>query len=171
MNGRPLYATTALAAYVATIPAANLLTRSIDFVPAGFGHTAPAGVYLVGLAFVLRDAAQQLLGHRAALAAVVAGAVLSYAFASPALAAASAAGFLISELADAFIYTRLLNRGLLSAVVASNTASLVLDSVLFLAIAFHGLQDLPGQVLAKTYMTLAAAAVIAGYRHATRQPA
>lgn len=160
---KPVPAAT-LAAYVATIPVANWLVAHYGAVPVGFGYAAPAGVYMVGLALVLRDAIQQTLGRGVALAAVVVGALVSYWLASPALALASSAGFLVSELADALVYTRLRDRGLVWAVLAANAIGLLLDSVLFLRIAFHSEAFLPGQILAKTYMTLLAVAVIAVWR-------
>ena len=157
-------AVVALAAYIATIPAANWLVAHYGAVPVGLGYSAPAGVYMVGLALVLRDAVQQLLGRAAAFGAILVGAALSYWLATPALALASTVGFLVSELADMLVYTRLLRRGLIPAVLAASAAGLVLDSVLFLHLAFHSQQYLPGQILAKTYMTLAAVVVIAAWR-------
>lgn len=161
---RVAYSTAAVSAYIATIPTANALVAHLGAVPVGFGYMAPAGVYMVGLALVLRDAVQQLLGRRVALAAVAVGAVLSYWLATPALALASAAAFLVSELADTLVYTQLRQRGLVVAVLAANAVGLVLDSLLFLRIAFGSEAFLPGQILAKTYMTLLAVAVIAAYR-------
>jgi len=166
---RDCYATAALIAYIATIPGANWLVTHLGPVSVGFGYSAPAGVYLVGLTLVLRDAVQQLLGRRAALLAVALGVAVSYALADPTLALASVVGFAVSELADTAVYTSLRDRGLIGAVLAANAVGLVLDSVLFLGIAFHSQEYLPGQILAKTYMTLAAVVVIAAYRRPARR--
>jgi hypothetical protein len=89
---------------------------------------------------------------------------LSY-FVSPAfVAAASAAAFLSSELADFAVYTPLERRSWLGAVALSNTVGLVIDSVLFLWIAFGSLEFLPGQVVGKAWMTLLALGLLAVIR-------
>lgn len=162
-----LRATTAAAGYIATIPAANLLVTHFGAVPVGFGLLAPAGVFMVGLALVLRDLVHETAGRWAVLAAIVAGTALSYALADPALATASAAAFGVAELADMAVYTPLRRKGLLVAVAASNAVGLVVDSVLFLHLAFGSLAFLPGQIVAKAEMTLLALLVlwaIARYR-------
>jgi uncharacterized PurR-regulated membrane protein YhhQ (DUF165 family) len=81
--------------------------------------------------------------------------VLSATFAPPALVLASTAAFLISETADLIVYTPLQRRGLLLAVVASGAAGLVVDSMVFLLLAFGSLQFLPGQILGKIWMIVA----------------
>lgn len=49
---------------------------------------------------------------------------------------------------------------LVAAVAASNAVGLVVDSLLFLSLAFGSLHFLPGQILAKAEMTLAAVVVL-----------
>ena len=51
----------AAAGYVATVIAANAAIQHYGIVPVGFGYAAPAGVYFVGLALVLRDYVQWAL--------------------------------------------------------------------------------------------------------------
>ncbi|PRX90667.1 VUT family protein [Allonocardiopsis opalescens] len=143
------------AGYMATIPAANLLITHIGPLPVGFGLMAPAGVYMAALALVLRDLLQEAAGWRWSLVAVLAGTALSV-FVSPALALASGAAFLLSELADLAVYTPLRQRGMVVAVFASGVVGLVVDSLVFLWLAFGSLDFLAGQVLGKTWMTLAA---------------
>ena len=150
-----------LAAYVATIPAANLLVEHAGAVPVGFGYAAPAGVYLVGLALVLRDVAREAAGRGAVLAAIVVGALLSWWLADPALALASAVAFGVAESMDFAVYEPLRERGLLVAMLASNAVGLLADSLIFLWLAFRSFEFLSGQLLGKTWMTLAAVAVIA----------
>ena len=87
--------------------------------PKGMPLMAPSGVLLIGLALVLRDMVQRRLGRAAALTAIVAGALLSGAVAPPPLVYASAAAFLLSELADFAVYTPLQSRGLVLAVLAA----------------------------------------------------
>jgi uncharacterized PurR-regulated membrane protein YhhQ (DUF165 family) len=166
---RPTLAAVTVAAYVATIPAANWLVTRFGAVPVGFGQLAPAGVYMVGLALVLRDVARELAGRAAVIAAIVVGAALSYWLADPMLATASAAAFALSETADFLVYEPLRKRGLPLAMLASNAVGMLADSLLFLTLAFHSLQYLPGQLLGKTWMTLAAVAVLAAWQR-TRKP-
>lgn len=163
----------AAAGYVGTIVAANWAISRYGMVPVGFGLAAPAGVYFAGLAFGLRDATQELAGKPATLAAVAVGAAVSYLVASPQLAAASALAFGLSELADWSVYQPLRDRSRAVAVAASNTVGLLVDSALFLWVAFGSLQYLPGQVVGKTWMTLLAVAVTAfarGRRRAAPVP-
>ncbi|WP_046861738.1 VUT family protein [Microvirga massiliensis] len=158
-----------LAAYAASIPAANWMIGHVGtvcppdspcLIPVAPGLLAPSGVVMVGLALVLRDLVQRRLGKAWGLAAVLAGAVLSTLVAPPALAVASGAAFLISELADFAVYTPLQRRGLVLAVVASSTVGLVLDSLAFLWLAFGDLSFLAGQVIGKGWMVLLSIPVI-----------
>ncbi|MCC2280250.1 VUT family protein [Streptomyces sp. ET3-23] len=161
MNVPALAATATLAAYVATIPAANLAVTHFGAVPVGFGYAAPAGVYMVGLALVLRDLARESAGRGAVLAAIAVGTVLSYFLADPALAVASAVAFAVAETMDFVVYEPLRKRGLLVAMLTSNAVGLLADSLLFLKMAFGSFEYLPGQILGKAWMTLAAIAVLA----------
>jgi uncharacterized PurR-regulated membrane protein YhhQ (DUF165 family) len=153
----------ALAGYIGTIFAANWAIERFGFVSVGFGYEAPAGVYFAGLAFTFRDLTQATLGKRWAVAAIGAGALLSWTV-SARFAGASAVAFLVSELADFAVYTPMLRRGWLRAVAVSNAVGLVVDSALFLWLAFESLEFLPGQVIGKTWMTLLALAVLTPLR-------
>jgi uncharacterized PurR-regulated membrane protein YhhQ (DUF165 family) len=155
----------AVAGYIATIFIANLMIQHLGPWPVGFGLMAPAGVYAAGIAFTLRDVVHRTLGPRVTVAAILIGAVASYAI-SPAFALASAAAFLFSELADLAVYTPLERRNWLAAVTLSNTVGLVVDSILFLSLAFGSLAFLPGQIVGKAWMTLLAVALLAGGRRA-----
>ncbi|MFB7474194.1 VUT family protein [Kitasatospora sp. NPDC056184] len=164
MRAQRLGAVGALVAYIATIPAANMAVTHFGVVPVGLGYLAPAGVYLVGIALVLRDLARETAGRWPVAAAVLVGAALSYSLASPALATASAAAFALSEGLDFMVYEPLRKRGLLTAMVVSNLVGMLADSLVFLTMAFGSLQFLPGQLLGKAWMTVAAVAVIAARR-------
>lgn len=164
MTARHTYAALALAAYLATIPAANAAITHYGMVPVWPGLLAPAGVYAVGLALVLRDAARELAGRTAVLAAMAAGIALSYWVADPALATASAAAFALSETADYAVYEPLRQRGKTLAMAASNAVGLAVDSLLFLWLAFGSLEFLPGQLVGKAWMTLLAVAALAAWR-------
>lgn len=155
------------AAYLATIPAANLTVEHFGAQPVGFGFVAPAGVYFVGLALVLRDLLREAAGRGAVVAAIVAGAGLSWWLSDPALAVASTAAFVVAEAMDFAVYEPLRERGLLTAMLASNAVGLLADSLIFLWLAFGGFAFLPGQLLGKAWMTLAAVGVIAVLRRRT----
>lgn len=157
-----------LAGYIGTIFAANWAIATFGFVPVGFGLMAPAGVYFVGISFTFRDLAQERIGRRGIAVAIVVGALLS-ALVSPQFALASGAAFLLSELADFAVYTPLRERGWLLAVAASNAVGLVVDSALFLLLAFGSLEFLSGQIVGKAWMTLFAVALLGGVRHAVSQ--
>jgi len=152
-----------LALFALTIPAANWLIGRVGTVcqPAGVclipvapGLMAPSGVIMAGAALVLRDLVQRRLGVAASSLAILVGAVLSALLAPPALVIASAAAFLLSEFADLAVYTPLARRGLITAVVASSAAGLVVDSVVFLWLAFGSLEFLLGQIVGKAWMVL-----------------
>jgi uncharacterized PurR-regulated membrane protein YhhQ (DUF165 family) len=150
----------AFAGFIATIFAANWLIAHVGIVSVGFGLQAPAGVFMVGIAFTLRDLLQRTLGVRWTIAAIVIGAALSY-LVSPSFAVASGVAFLVSELVDLMIYTPLRDKGWLGAVTLSNVVGLLVDSWLFLTLAFSSLEFFWGQVVGKAWMTLAAIALLA----------
>lgn len=158
----------ALAAYVATVWVANLLVSHYGVVDIGFGLHAPAAVFAVGIAFTLRDLVQRSLGRELVIAGIVVGAGLSY-FIAPSFAVASGVAFLVSELADFAVYTPLEKRNWFGAIVASNTVGLLLDSWLFLTIAFGSLTFFWGQVVGKAAMTLLAVTILAVVRGNRRE--
>ncbi len=163
-----------LAAFALCIPAANWLIGNVGttclpnngpcLIPVAPGLQAPSGVLMIGLALVLRDLVQRRLGIGWSFAAIVAGTVLSALIAPPALVIASAAAFLISEVADLAVYTPLQRRGLILAVVASSAVGLLVDSVVFLMLAFGSLNYLSGQIAGKAWMVLLAIPLIAWLR-------
>lgn len=146
--------------YVATIFAANWLIKHVGIVGVGFGLVAPAGVFAAGVALTLRDVVQVALGRLVVVAAILAGAALSF-LVSPAFALASGVAFLFSEIVDLAVYTPLERRAWLGAVALSNTVGAVVDSVLFLWLAFGSLEFLPGQVVGKSWTTLVAVVLLA----------
>lgn len=152
--------------YLATILAANWAIGRWGLVPVGFGLLAPAGVYFAGLAFTLRDLTQERLGRRWCLLVILAGAALSFLLGSGRIAVASGAAFLLSELADFAVYQPLRARRWLLAVALSNTVGATVDSAIFLAIAFGSLDFIAGQLVGKSWVTVAAIAVLWGARRA-----
>lgn len=152
-----------LVLFAATIPLANWMIGNVGtfcvpngpcVVPVWPGISAPSGVLAIGAALVLRDLVQRRLGVNWALAAIVAGAALSGFVAPPALVVASVAAFALSELADLAVFTPLQKRGLVLAVAASGAVGLVVDSVLFLSLAFGSLDFLAGQIIGKGWAVM-----------------
>ena len=132
--------------------------------PVAPGLLAPSGVLMIGAALVLRDLVQRRLGVEFGVAAIVAGAALSAGLAPRSLVIASAAAFLLSEAADFAVYTPLAKRRLVLAVVASSTIGLVVDSLVFLWLAFGSLDFLGGQIVGKAWMVLLSIPLVAYLR-------
>lgn len=162
-----------IAAFAATIPAANWLIGNVGtecipqgpcLVPVGFGLSAPSGVLMIGAALVLRDAVQEAGGVRAALLAILIGGALSWLVAPPALVVASVAAFMLAEFADLAVYTPLRRRGLALAVMASGAVGAVIDSAVFLWMAFGNFDFMAGQVVGKLWMSAASAVVLTARR-------
>jgi uncharacterized PurR-regulated membrane protein YhhQ (DUF165 family) len=162
-----------LVLFCLTVPAANWMIGHIGTVclpngpcllPVAPGIMAPSGVLMIGAALVLRDLVQRRLGVEFGIGAIIAGAAISAAIAPRSLVIASAAAFLISEFADFAVYTPLARRRLLLAVVASSLAGLVVDSIVFLWLAFGSLDFLVGQIVGKLWMVLLAVPFVAYLR-------
>jgi uncharacterized PurR-regulated membrane protein YhhQ (DUF165 family) len=156
-----------------TIPAANWMIGNVGtacvpngpcLLPVAPGLMAPSGVLMIGIALVLRDLVQRRLGVEFGIAAIVAGAALSAGLAPRPLVIASAAAFLLSEFADFAVYTPLAKRRLVLAVVASSMVGLVVDSFIFLYLAFGSLDFLAGQIVGKAWMVLLSIPLVAYLR-------
>ena len=110
---------------------------SIVMINIGFVHVPliygwPPMSLAVGLVFVLRDFAQREVGHKVLLIMLV-GAVISYIMASPAVALASCAAYLVSELIDWAVYT-FSKRPLAQRVLLSSALGTPVDSAVFLGL-------------------------------------
>ena len=125
---------------------------------------APSGVMMVGVALVLRDLVQRRLGAGMSALAILFGAGASALLAPPALVLASGVAFLLSEFADLAVYTPLARRRLVAAVVASSIVGLVVNSIVFLWLAFGSLDFLLGQVIGKAWMVLLSVPLVAWLR-------
>lgn len=153
------------AVFMSTIPAANWMIGNIGVcspdgpcvVPVGFGLYAPSGVLLIGLALVARDEVHEAMGVFASIVAVVLGAAISFVVADPFIAAASVASFLVSELSDLAVYSKIRARSRPLAILGSGLVGAVVDSVLFLLIAFGSLHFVAGQIVGKLFASAAAA--------------
>lgn len=156
------------AAFVATVIGANWALARYGVVPVGFGLEAPAGVYFAGIAFGLRDALHERSNRWAVLGAIAVGAVVSALIEDAAtipgghvaIAVASAVAFALSELADLAVYEPLRDRSWPVAVALSNVVGAVVDSALFLWLAFGGLDHLAGQVWGKALMVAVAVPIV-----------
>ncbi len=170
----------ALGAFLLCIPFANWLIGNVGtvcvpagpcLVPVWPGLMAPSGVLAAGAALVLRDVVQRCLGAGWGLGAVIAGSALSALVAPPALVAASGLAFLLSELADFAVYTPLQRRRLLLAVLLSSGVGLVIDSVVFLHLAFGSLDFLGGQIVGKAWAVAFSVPLIRLLRRVAPTPA
>jgi len=150
-----------LVLFCLTIPVANWLASNVGvfcvlngpcLIWVAPGLMTASGVLMVGIALVLRDLVQRRLGVGLAAGAVLAGATISAFLAPPALVIASTIAFLVSEFADLAVYTSLARRRFVAAVLASGLVGLVVDSILFLWLAYGSLEFLAGQIVGKTLM-------------------
>jgi hypothetical protein len=163
-----------LVLFALTIPAANWMIGHLGtacvaphgpcVVPVAPGVVAPSGVMMVGIALVLRDLVQRRLGAGISAIAILIGTAASALLAPPNLVLASGTAFLLSEFADLAVYTPLARRRLVIAVVASSAVGLVVDSIVFLWLAFGSLDFLLGQVIGKAWMVLLSVPLVAWLR-------
>lgn len=172
MTARHKLSAIALAVYIACIPLANWFIQHVgrqDFphgphvIPVGFGYDAPSGVLWIGLALVARDVVQRLLGRWVTVVAILVGAALSY-FVAPSFAWASGVAFLLGEFADFAVYTPLAERRLTLAVLASGVVGAVIDSLIFLQLAFHSTAYWQGNSVGKIWMSVLALPFVWGVR-------
>lgn len=156
------------AAFVGTVYGANwaLGRWGIITLPV-VGMTASAGVYFAGLAFTLRDALHEAAGshwRRWVFGAIATGAALSYVIEDAvtipgghvAIAVASALAFGFSELCDLAVYEPLRRRNWTAAVLASGAVGALVDSALFVWLAFGSLDTVWGQTVGKMAMVVLA---------------
>ncbi|MGW5049781.1 VUT family protein [Actinokineospora sp. NPDC004072] len=140
--------------YLLSVVAAN--TASAHWPPLVVGGlVVPAGTLFAGAGLTARDLVHDTLGASGVAVGIAVGAGLSAVVASPRIAAASVVAFTASELVDALIYTRMRRRTRLGAVAVSNLGGLVVDSLLFVPLAFGDVTAVPGQIAGKTAATLA----------------
>lgn len=162
--------------FILTIPVGNWVVMNVGavcppdgpcLIPVWPGIMSPSAVLLAGLALILRDAVQSFMGKSWTLLAIVVGAALSGFLSDPAIIIGSTAAFLFSELADFAVYTPLRERHLSAAIIASGLVGSIVDSVIFLSLAFGSLDFVVGQVIGKFWMSLLAGSMIVVW-HRTR---
>lgn len=147
--------------FVLCVPISNWLVGNVGvkciehgpcLVPVFPGISAPSGVLAVGVAFVVRDIVQRQLGAAAAFIAVIIGGVISLTIAPAALALASAAAYIASELIDQVTYSALRRFRFVLAVFVSSLVGLIVDSFLFVLLAFGSFDFVLGQIVGKLLM-------------------
>lgn len=157
-----------IVSFAATIAAANWMIGNVGtcipngpcIIPVGFGLEAPSGVLMIGLLLVVRDLIHSKSGELWAWLAILLGAGLSALFAAPALVVASVVAFALGEGADLLVYRSLWRRQLYLAVVASGIVGAIIDSAIFLWLAFGSIDFIAGQIIGKLWMTLLALPII-----------
>jgi uncharacterized PurR-regulated membrane protein YhhQ (DUF165 family) len=157
--------------YVTLIVLANWLASKWVW-PVGFGYEAPAGVFAIGLILGLRDWLHELRGLRWTLPLVYVAAGISWGISVWTgwsglrdIAIGSVVAFTVSETVDSFIYAPFRRRWPVPGLVLSNSVGLVVDSAIFLYIAFGSLDFLAGQIIGKAEMTVLAVVLVATRRY------
>ncbi|WP_127579399.1 VUT family protein [Paenibacillus koleovorans] len=165
---------TIIVLYLLGIVLANVITANTA--PLMWGKfIVPAGSFLIGATFILRDLVQNVIGRRntymAIGAAMLISGITSYLLGDTLwITAASALTFLLSETTDTEIYTRL-KLPMSLKVLYSGLVGGALDSVVFVIIGLSpiGAGFLPwemvgyaiaGQIIVKTLMQLLGSVVI-----------
>lgn len=173
MSNRKAFTVALSAAFVGCVFAANWTLERYGLIelPA-LGWMAPAGVLWAGLTFGIRDAIHELGGRRWVVASILIGAGVSYwlsdAVTIPggktSIAVASGVAFLLSESVDFAVYSPLRERHWIAGVVASNLVGSLVDSLLFLWMAFGAVDAVGGQMVGKAAMTVPALFVVKAVR-------
>ncbi len=147
------------ALYVILMVLANVFA-ALFMVPLPFGLAVPAEVFFFAPLFTLRDRIQLDRGVRWVYALILVTALVSWLAGwlagSSLLARISLAGvaaFLVSEFLDTYVFTAL-KRSFVTRVLVSNTISALVDSLIFITLAFGFLPHLiAGQWLVKVLVS------------------
>lgn len=157
--------------YVALAVLANWMASKWAWTVPLTHYVAPAGFVAIGVVLVFRDWIQQLVGLRWSLALVPIAGVLSYLIAELAgwtslerIAVGSVVAFVVSESVEAAVFAPIRNRSLSLGVALSASVGNVIDSALFLWIAFGSEAFFPGNVIGKAEMIAIGVALTAARR-------
>ena len=118
--------------YILLILCINVAFAYTPLIQLPGGELWPPLSLAVGFVFVVRDYAQQRVGHHI-LWAMLLGCALSWFFASPELAIASAAAFAVGELADWAVFT-FTKKPFSQRILLSSLLGTPLDSLVFLTL-------------------------------------
>ncbi|MEV0675923.1 VUT family protein [Actinosynnema sp. NPDC050436] len=154
--------------YLLSVLAANLASTAWPAMLVA-GMSVPAGTLFAGMGLTVRDLLHETLGTRGVAMGIVTAAGLSAVLTTPQLAVACLVAFTASEVLDTLVYARLRRHTRFGALAVSNAVGLMVDSVLFVPLAFGGFAALPGQILGKTLATVLTLAVLHGTRVARRE--
>lgn len=110
----------------------SMVAVNVGFIYIPLYHGWPPVSIAVGLVFVLRDFAQREIGHKVILLMLL-GAILSYWMASPAVAFASCAAYIVGETVEWAVYTWT-KRPFKDRMLISCLFGTPLDSAVFLAL-------------------------------------
>ncbi len=177
-RNRTLIGWLSIALFILTIPLGNWVVMNVGYVcpeggpclvPVWPGIMSPSGVLIAGLALVLRDAVHHFMGGKWAVYSIFAGAVVSGLVSDMSLIVASTCAFLFSEMADFAVYAPMRKRFPAWAVIASGLVGSVVDSCLFLSLAFGSLEFVLGQVIGKVWVSLIVGVLI-GLWHRAHAP-
>ncbi|MCP1355062.1 VUT family protein [Aneurinibacillus migulanus] len=138
--------------YILSILAANVITASIQ--PVAFGSfIVPAGTFLIGVTFILRDMVQNSIGKKRTygviIIALILSAITSYILGDTLyIVLASALSFVFSEASDTEIYSRLKGT-IVKRVAVSGLIGGTLDSCIFVIVGLSpiGLDFIPWEAV------------------------
>lgn len=155
-------------AYAGTVVAANW--ASVHWSATVLGSLViPAGTLWAGVTLTLRDLLYETAGSAGVAVGVTVGTGMSWLLASPQIAVASVVAFAVSETLDSVLYAVLRRGSRLRAVLGSNLLGLVVDSVVFVPLAFGSFAAVPGQLAGKTAATVLMVALLQiAWRHQGR---
>ena len=129
----------AILAMVAVVAASNYLVQ-FPFFPFGLQDLLTWGAFTYPVAFLVTDLTNRKFGPQVARLIVLVGfalaVLLSIWLATPRIAIASGAAFLIAQMLDVFIFNRLRQDAWWKAPLTSSFLGSSLDTVLFFSIAF-----------------------------------
>ena len=175
-RNRTLIGWMSIVLFILTIPLGNWVVMNVGsvcpeggpcLVPVWPGIMSPSGVLIAGIALVLRDAVHHFMGGKWAVYSILAGAVVSGLVSDMNLIVASTCAFMFSEMADFAVYAPMRKRFPAWAVIASGFVGSVVDSCIFLSLAFGSLEFVVGQVIGKLWVSLIVGALI-GLTHRIR---
>src|SRR5215218_6676985 len=130
----------ALTAMTLVVLSSNILVQ-YPFQHLGLGDYLTWGAFTYPFSFLVTDLSNRRFGPKGARRVVYAGfvlaVILSVILATPRIAIASGAAFLLAQLLDIGIFSRLRNRAWWLPPFVSSVISSALDTVIFFSIAFY----------------------------------
>jgi queuosine precursor transporter len=130
----------ALIAITVVVLASNILVQ-YPFDHAGLGNYLTWGAFTYPFSFLVTDLSNRRFGVKGARQVVYVGfvlaVVLSILLATPRIAMASGAAFLVAQLLDIRIFARLRNKAWWLPPFVSSVISSALDTVIFFSVAFY----------------------------------